>query len=486
MVSSSDNKARVLNVQINLGLRPYFVRDENQQYVTDEHGVREIAYHTDRVVDNFPLIYCPAHLDLCCELNLFLIQRFTGEFSVKRNKNQDHKIRSQHAESEGTRATAMGQPIRLKTVRSLADSLLPFVNWLVLEDADWQEVIAEPFVITEDSLDLVPVWRYRNDVYKKVKAGELFYSTGRNRVNVVTSFYQWSHINKRIMILPFELIKRIIYRKRKDGHYDLLMGMNLTPAHGLPVFTTSMALPKVITQKKATPADKLMPYRNYELALLMGSDVVSKNYTYQLWAKLGYMVGLREFECVMLNRDFVRNPAENNQPGWYLPIIGKFGKERSIFITKQLMQELWNYINTKQYTRRLNKFQVENGVNEIVPLFINNRGHRMSESSPGNIIELVRNELEGKGLERLHRSFHDLRSTYATNLAAFLIKAGKSESYIKYKLMSLLGHSDFETTKQYINFVNNDGFEKTMMEWVETIYGPTKELLIKEGDENAP
>lgn len=110
----------------------------------------------------------------------------------------------------------------------------------------------------------------------------------------------------------------------------------------------------------------------------------------------------------------------------------------------------------------------------------------MSESSPGNIIELVRNELEGKGLERLHRSFHDLRSTYATNLAAFLIKAGKSESYIKYKLMSLLGHSDFETTKQYINFVNNDGFEKTMMEWVETIYGPTKELLIKEGDENAP
>jgi len=485
MSSFPNGKARVLNVQINLGLRPYFVRDENQQYVTDEHGVREIAYHTDRVVDHFPLIHCSERLDLCCELNLFLIQRFTGEFSMKRNKNQDQKIRSLLAESEGTRATAMGQPISLKTVRSLADSLLPFVNWLVLEEADWQEVIAEPLVITEDSLDLVPVWRYRNNVYKRVKSGEIFYSTGRNRVNVVTSFYQWSHINKRIGILPFELINKVIPRKRKDEHFDMLMGMSLSPSRGLPVFTTSMALPKIITQKKATSADKLMPYRNYELALLMGSDVISKNDTYRLWAKLGYMVGLREFECLMLNRDFVRNPAESNQPGWYLSFKGKLGKDRSVFVTKQLMQELWDYINTKQYTRRLNKFQVENGVDEIIPLFINNRGHRMSDGSPGNIIELVRNELSAKGIGRLCRSFHDLRSTFATNLAAFLIQAGKSESYIKYKLMSLLGHSDFETTKQYINFVNNEGFEKTMLEWVETVYGSTKELLTKEGTENA-
>ncbi len=480
MSSSSNSKARVLNVQINLGLRPHFILDENQQYVTDEHGLREIAYHTDRVIDRFPLIYCSARIDLCCELNLFLIQRFTGEFSMRRNMDQDHL----GADSEGARARAMGQPISLKTVRSLADSLLPFVNWLVLEDADWQEVVAEPLVITEESLDLVPIWRYRNNVYKRVKAGEISYSTGRNRVNVVTSFYQWSHINKRIGILPFELINKVIPRKRKDGHIDMLLGMSLSPLRGLPVFTTSMALPKMITQKKKSSADKLMPYNNYELALLMGSDVLRKNDTYRLWAKLGYMVGLREFECLMLNRDFVRNPVDSNQPGWYLSFKGKLGKERTVFVTKQLMHEMWDYINTKQYARRLNKFQAENGVDEVIPLFINNRGHRMSDGSPSNIVELVRKEMEAKGLGRLCRSFHDLRSTFATNLAAFLIQAGKSESYIKYKLMSLLGHSDFETTKQYINFVNNEGFEKTMLEWVETVYGSTKELLTKEGAGN--
>ena len=156
----------MLNVQINLGLRPYFVRDENEQYVTDEHEMREIAYHMDRVVDNFPLIYCPASLDLCCELNLFLIQRFTGEFSMKRNKSQDQILRSQITESEGTRASAMGQPIKLKTVRSLADSLLPFVNWLVLEDVDWQEVIAEPLVISEDSLGRVRISTLHNETEK--------------------------------------------------------------------------------------------------------------------------------------------------------------------------------------------------------------------------------------------------------------------------------------------------------------------------------
>jgi integrase len=471
MSSISTCKARILSSKINLGYRPYFVRGDDMQYITDGHGAREIAYHTDRIVKKFPLIYCLPRLELCCELNLFLFQRYTGEFSMKLNKNQDEEHRS----------TAIGKPIGLKTVRSLADSLLPFVNWLVIEGADWQEVIAEPLTITEDSLDLVPIWRYRNYVYKKVKAGELAYSTGRNRVNVVTSFYQWSHLNKRIGILPFEMIKKIIPRKRKDGGLDMLMGMSLAKTNGLPIFTTSMALPRSITQKKATPADKLTPYRNDELALLMGSDVINKNDTYRLWAKLGYMVGLREFECVVLNRDFVKNPAESNQPGWYLTFKGKFAKERTVFITRQLMQELWNYTNTKQYGRRINKFQLENGVDSAIPLFINNRGNRMSDGSPGNIIDLVRSELEAKGLPRLCRSFHDLRSTFATNLAAYLIKAGKSESYIKYKLMSLLGHNDFESTRQYINFVNNDGFEKTMLEWVESIYGSAKELLFREG-----
>ncbi|WP_196582996.1 tyrosine-type recombinase/integrase [Aliivibrio fischeri] len=462
---NKESYAKVRKIRINLGLRPYFLNTDLHNYKTDGNEQREILYHTDRVVEKYPIISCPERLDLCCELNLFLIHRYTGEFSLRRN---------------GDERNVHGKPISLKTVKSLADTLIPFVNWLVKDGSNWQEVIAEPQSITESSLELAPIWRYRNEIYHMVKSGVLNYSTARNRVNVVTSFYLWSYKNSRIKVLPFEVVNKVIRKPRKDGKFDVLFGMDLTKKrNGLPVFTTSMALPRVIKQKSATPTDALTPYRNSELAILLGSDTVSKNQTYQLWVKLGYMVGLREFECVLLNRDFVEEVSDKNKNGKYLTFIGKGNKERTVFITSQLMKELWEYINTALYVRRLNKFQIKHGVDEPIPLFINNRGNRMSASSPGNVIGYVRDELEVKKLKRLDRSFHDLRSTFATNLTAFLIKAGKSEGFIKYKLMSLLGHSGFETTKKYINFVNGDGFEKTMMSWVDTIYGTTDGQLLE-------
>lgn len=463
--ANTTKKIKVIKTTINLGLRPYFVGDREAPS-TDTQGVRGIAYHTDRIIESFPLIYALDQVQLCCELNLFLIHRYLGEFSKSRKKKSEWGAR--------------GQWLSLKTISSLAENLLPFVRWLEGENADWQEVIAEPVSNTDSALEVVPIWRYRNSVYTQVETGKLAWSTGCNRVNSVTQFYEWSYKNKRISILPFEIREKIIKKKRKDGGFDMLFGMSKYRDKGIPVFTTNMALPKSIKQKKSSPDDILSPYSAKELALLIGTDTVQSNLTYFLWVKLGYMVGLREFECVMIDRDFVKNPNTDHSLGWYLSFVGKGNKPRTVFVTRDLMADMWVYINTEDYARRVNKFQTKHGSEIPVPLFIcdrgKNSGNRMSESSPGKIIQYVRNELEAKGLQRLNRTFHDLRATFATNLTSYLIQSGKQEGFIKYKLMSLLGHSSFSTTQKYLNFARNEGFEKTMMSWVKEVYGVSSKV----------
>ena len=111
---------------------------------------------------------------------------------------------------------------------------------------------------------------------------------------------------------------------------------------------------------------------------------------------------------------------------------------------------------------------VENGEISEAPLFLNRSGKPIQAKSVGNIISNVRDELGDKCVKR---SFYDLRSTFATNLAGFMLKKNLPIGFIQYKLMRLLGHSDFSTTQKYINFARSETFDKQMASWVDKLFG---------------
>jgi integrase len=69
------------------------------------------------------------------------------------------------------------------------------------------------------------------------------------------------------------------------------------------------------------------------------------------------------------------------------------------------------------------KWEVKNGTNSDRPLFINRSGLGISEKSVSNTVIIARKELSLAGIA-LERSFHDLRSTYATNLAKYMLDKG--------------------------------------------------------------
>ena len=94
----------------------------------------------------------------------------------------------------------------------------------------------------------------------------------------------------------------------------------------------------------------------------------------------------------------------------------------------------------------------------------------MLAKSVANVIPKARKELKDRGIV-LERDFHDLRSTFATNLAGFLLSKRLPLGFVQYKLMQLLGHSNFSTTQKYINFARALTFDKQMANWVDKLFG---------------
>jgi integrase len=113
---------------------------------------------------------------------------------------------------------------------------------------------------------------------------------------------------------------------------------------------------------------------------------------------------------------------------------------------------------------------------------MNSSGERISEDTPGNTISIVRKEQKEWGLEVLTRTFLDLRATFATYVAKYLIEKGESESSIRQIFMTWMSHESFKTTKRYIDFAKSVGVDAygAMSEWVQDIYGDVDDLLMRE------
>ena len=439
----SGNYPKVVKQTVNLGSLPYVS-------TVDEKGQRTIAFHEDHIVERFPRVLSLVRIQDALEINLFLEHRYKGLFMPPKR---------------GGKKNPLGG-VSLITVQSLANSMSLFLQWVEKNNVDWHEVYA---VSDSDKAKYwLPVYRYRKHLIEQVIAKDIDRDTANLYINHVRQFYEWARKQRRIDKVPFKYKTKVIKKKRKDGGLDLLFTDYGSEEKGFTITTTDLLIPKKYKQKKSGDAG-LSPYSQDELKLLYASKELTKQGA-KLRVDLAVQCGLRAEEIATFSASHVVDPALDNKAIYYVTIIGKYDKERTIMVSKGLMASLWQYRNGKEHQNRLAKWQLEHGNCDDAPLFLNRSGNFMSRKSIGNVISKVRKELAPFG-KTLKRDFHDLRSTFATNLAGFLIHKNLPIGFVQYKLMQLMGHADFSTTQKYINFARSLTFDKQMASWVDKLFG---------------
>lgn len=450
----------VMKTTLNVGARPQF------SGVLSENGLRQLEYHQDHWVEKFPLLWSDIRLADALEMNLFLEHRYKGLFRVPRR----------------TGGGSLLGGVSIKTINSMAGSLGNFLSWLEITQCDWRQVVAT--ANTERAKYWLPVYRYRKHLIDLVIAGK---SIGRDTANLymshVRQFYEWARRRGTIERLPFEY-KNITIKRHAEHDLNLLFSHSLG---GLTVQTSDLIIPKKYKQKTLS-ADQLCPYSKEEVSLLYSSAHLTYP-TRKLWVDLALLSGLRAFEVAGLLEDKVIDTKERTQPAYHVTIIGKGNKERQILIPFSLMQRLWLYRNSVDRLQRAALWEIEHGAESAKPLFINRSGKSISEKSISNSIHQVRKELQQKGIP-FKRTFHDLRSTYATNLAKYMLDKNLDAGFIEYKLMALLGHSNFSTTRRYLNFARSVTFDSEMKGWSDTVFDGLDARLTEEysseiGEKNA-
>lgn len=437
------NYPKVVKQTVNLGSLPYFSN-------VDTNKNRDLEFHQNHIVEKFPRVLSLNRVQDALEINLFLEHRYKGQFMPPKRG--------------GTKNTLGG--VSLVTLQSLANSMSLFLQWVEKNAVDWHEVYA---VSGSDKAKYwLPVYRYRKHLIEQVVENKIDRGTGNLYINHVRQFYEWARKQRRIDKLPFKYTTKVIQKKRNDGSLDLLFTDYGSDRKGFTVTTTDLLIPKKYKQKKAGDAS-LAPYSQVELKLLYSSKALSEQGP-KLRVDLAVQCGLRADEVATFKANYVVDPALSEQSIYNVTIIGKYDKERTIMISKRLMASLWLYRNGEEHQHRLSKWQLARGDCDDATLFLNRSGSFMSPKSIGNVISKVRKELKPFG-KVLKRDFHDLRSTFATNLAGFLIHKNLPIGFVQYKLMQLMGHADFSTTQKYINFARSLTFDKQMASWVDKLFG---------------
>jgi len=297
---------------------------------------------------------------------------------------------------------------------------------------------------------------------------------------------EWALKMRRIERIPFQYKRIAIKKRRKDGDVDLLFS-TLHDEKALMIQTTDLVIPKKYKSKRITTDDDLTPYSATELKYLFDSQYMRLEGR-RLWAQLAFVCGLRAMEAAGFPEANVEDPALTDTTSFAIRINGKFNKERKILVPRFLMDALWQYKNSPERLGRAAKWDQVHGIGEPRPLFLNRSGQAINSASLTNISSKVAEELAMKGIG-FKRIFHDLRATFATTLAKFMLEQHLPLGFIQYRLMSLMGHTNFSTTQKYINFSRSVTFEKQMHDWVSRIFGelqPTLKLEAAQASEVQP
>lgn len=446
----------IIQTKLNLGAMSSF--DGELIEVAGKCQIRAIDYQRPHIVDKFPLLFSDTRFKDCLEVNLFLEYRYKGKFLRPKKGGQKNLLGG----------------VTVKTIKSIANSLKIFLKWLEQEGIEWKDLYATS--ASEKAKEWLPPYRYRAHLIGRVKRNDLSLNTANLYISHVRQLYEWAWQTKRIEKLPFKYTDKVIKKKRSNAEFDLIF-TSFSNNRGMLVQTNDLTIPKKIQQKQIGLNDGLSPFSQKELQQLYSTSYMQAE-SRRLWADLSLLCGLRAFEVTLLNESEIVDTSLDETKVYSVDILGKFNKHRQILVPRSLMARLWTYKNSTERLKRSVRWDSKRNLIDK-PLFINRSGNRLNEGSITNITSIAATELSGSKV-KFERSFHDLRSTFATSLARFLLENNLPLGFIRYKLMSLLGHSNFSTTEKYIDLARTITYDKRMKSWVDDVFGGLDQELSAE------
>lgn len=196
-------------------------------------------------------------------------------------------------------------------------------------------------------------------------------------------------------------------------------------------------LSKEIIKNKSKSIEIISPDKEYSEFLKGVDEIVFKhdNIRNKLFLKIALFTGMRVSEITHLKYKDITIESKH----FAFHIIGKGNKERSLYVNKKDIIDLWNsYIKEKPIT------------NDNHYAFANSKGEPLADRTVSNYVRKI---LELKNIKTTKKGLHLIRHSLVTKLIF------NGEHSIE-DVSALLGHEDISTTQIYTH-VTDEHIKKT-------------------------
>ncbi|MFS1904031.1 tyrosine recombinase XerC [Vibrio lentus] len=318
-----------------------------------------------------------------------------------------------------------------------------------------------------------PTYQFRSYLLTQVKKEELRPSTANSYINHVKNFYLWAMHEGYLRVrnekeAPFKIE---IIQVQNQG-----MLAHLSPTISVDSSDLRIKVPKDSQSKNVRPLSPL----SRESVALVASHLHHTSRELKLLILLAIQTGLRIEEASSFTVDALNSAtplveSEHRYEVLLSPsgtgVQTKYGKDRHIEISAELLDVLTDYRISERRLHRVNKLhekiekmnrgelQAKQEVIEKLklcerhePLFVSEQGNPVTSRSTNARWSEYRAIIQKKDAIFKHR-FHDLRATYGTFRLHDLLQSGLAEVECLELLMGWMGHENEITTWKYLRFL---------------------------------
>ncbi|CNK75233.1 site-specific integrase [Rouxiella chamberiensis] len=357
--------------------------------------------------------------------------------------------------------------LRKKEVNTQAQALLHYFTFLHDIGMSWDEM---PI-----SLRLRPTYAFRKHLREMFKQDELARSTANSYMGSVINFYKFYLARDHFFAYP--PFKYEVVRLHRNSPHEYMRN------HFIHVDTTDLRLKLPNDTRHFGLSRKLVPISSNEWQIVESvykirglgvststgeGNEVPLSEECKLAIDLSRYSGLRRSEIISLRVKQIYKPDTEQLKKKYLintegllldPRQGvktKNGTIRTAEIHSELMQTLYDYINSSRYIKRRNRYQERYPEHkDNPPLLLNQNGKPYAAKTLDARWCEIRNAVR-KELPNFSHKFHNLRSTYAVERLKELLNAGLKEGKALDYLQSMMGHKSRATLLGYLKFCEEE------------------------------
>lgn len=332
------------------------------------------------------------------------------------------------------------------TWKSHAETLYDYFSWLTTNSLKWDQLPIKG----KHGEEISNLASYRNWsadlIHAETGARKIALSTIRKRLTQIMAFYRWAYDRQRISQLPWEQSFRVV----------------MVQEHHPSMYRHTRSAVRLAVKDNLKPKVQKRPIPLLQLEQCRELLEACSNQTLQLMTKLMLQTGLRNSECRTFPRKYIFDPsaqAQNRRIGIDLfpqDMTIKGSKPRRVYVSWQIMKELFDYINFGDGVQRAKAYRLTFGTKSPFA-FLNNQGAPWSEKGLNNAYRKLWSKTEMRPPRLSFRvTPHMLRHTFAT-LELFAESQRKNLGAALAWVRDRMGHSSIATTTIYVHCLDMYG-----------------------------